>query len=382
MLDRYRINVSDIVIGEPLPWDVYDESKRLLLSRGHIIATERQFEELAKRALFIDGSAAAALAGRKCEDHSAKPTLPSVLRLINSANKRLERLLYNLTNEPDAREKILDITKCIAQAVDINPDISLGCVLLNQQAHNYTIRHCLDTAVLTAIVARGMNKQPDETLVMMAAALTMNVGMLRQHDELQARSEPLSEKELEAIRQHPQQAANILRQCGIDDPDWLSYVLLHHENDDGSGYPLGKSVGEISTNAKIIALADRYCAAVSNRRYRKPLLPQSALRDVFLGTGKPSDPTLAAYFIREIGNYPPGTFVRLQNGEIGVVTRKGKTAATPVVHALIGPRGAPLAFPIQRDSGKDLFGIREPLSGEQAALRFSLQQLWGEEAAL
>jgi HD-GYP domain-containing protein (c-di-GMP phosphodiesterase class II) len=382
MLDHYRINVSDIAIGEPLPWDVYDESKRLLLSRGHVIATERQFDELTQRALFIDGTAAAGLANKKCGDHSAKQAIPSALRLINSANKRLERLLYNLTNEPDLRGKVLDIARSIAKAVDINPDISLGCVLLNQQAHHYTIRHCLDTAVLTAIVARGMKKGDDEILVMMAAALTMNIGMLRQHDELQERSEPLSEKELENIRQHPQQAANILMQYGIDDPDWLSYVLLHHENDDGSGYPLGKSVGGISTNAKIIALADRYCAAVSNRRYRKPLLPQSALRDVFLGAGKPSDPTLAAYFIREIGNYPPGTFVRLQNGEIGVVTRKGKTATTPVVHALIGPRGAPLAFPIKRDSGKDLYAIREPLSGEQAALRFSLQQLWGDEAAL
>lgn len=382
MLDHYRINVSDIVIGEPLPWDVFDDSKRLLLSKGHVIATERQFDELAKRALFIDGNAASRLGDRKCEDHSAKQANPSALRIINLANKRLERLLFNLTNEPDAQEKVLDIARTIAQAIDINPDISLGCVLLNQQAHNYTIRHCLDTAVLTAIVARGMKKAPDETLVMMAAALTMNVGMLRQHDELQARSEPLSERELEIIRQHPQQAANILMQCGIDNPAWLSYVLLHHENDDGSGYPLGRSVGEISANAKIVALADRYCAAVSNRRYRKPLLPQSAMRDVFLGAGKLSDPTLAAYFIREIGNYPPGTFVRLQNGEIGVVTRKGKTATTPVVHALIGPRGAPLAFPIQRDTGKDLYGIKEPLGGEQAALRFSLQQLWGEEAAL
>ena len=91
---------------------------------------------------------------------------------------------------------------------------------------------------------------------------------------------------------------------------------------------------------------------------------------------------LAAYFIKELGTAPPGAFVRLQNGEIGVVTRRGKATATPIVHAFIGPRGAPLSFPIQRDTGKELYAMRDTLSCDQAMLPFSMQQLWGEEAAL
>ena len=107
------------------------------------------------------------------------------------------------------------------------------------------------------------------------------------------------------------------------------------------------------------------------------------MRDVLLPRGKPSDPMLAAYFIKELGTYPPGSFVRLQNGEIGVVTRRPLAAsAPPVVHAFIGPRGAPLSFPIQRDTGKELYAIREVLSTQQVTLRFSMQQLWGNEAAL
>jgi hypothetical protein len=72
----------------------------------------------------------------------------------------------------------------------------------------------------------------------------------------------------------------------------------------------------------------------------------------------------------------------LQNGEIGVVTRRGAAPATPVVHAFIGPRGAPLSFPIQRDTSKELYAVREVLASDQAMLPFSMQQLWGEEAAL
>ena len=64
------------------------------------------------------------------------------------------------------------------------------------------------------------------------------------------------------------------------------------------------------------------------------------------------------------------------------MTRRGRAAATPVVHSFIGPRGAPLSFPIQCDTGKELYAIRDTLGGEQAMLRFSMQQLWGDEASL
>lgn len=216
----------------------------------------------------------------------------------------------------------------------------------------------------------------------MAAALTMNIAMLRQQDVLLTKQEPLSERETELIRSHPAQGVEVLKQVGIANPDWLSYILLHHENEDGSGYPLGKEVKEIPQNARILAYADRYSASISIRKYRKSLLPSAALRDVLITGGKPADPLLAAYFIKELGPTPPGSCVRLQNGEIGVVTRRGTAPATPVVHAFIGPRGAPLSFPIQRDTSKELYAIRETLASDQAMLPFSMQQLWGEEAAL
>jgi len=188
--------------------------------------------------------------------------------------------------------------------------------------------------------------------------------------------------ERELIHKHPQESVALLQRAGINDATWISHILLHHENPDGSGYPLGLAVTEIPQNARILTFADRYCACVSNRKYHKTLLPNAALRTVFLADGKPSDPMLAAYFIREIGTYPPGSCVRLKNGEIGVVTRRGAAAAPPTVHALIGPHGAPLSFPIQRDNTKDQFAIREPMLHDQATQRFSMQQMWGESARL
>ncbi|MFI4941588.1 MAG: HD-GYP domain-containing protein [Burkholderiales bacterium] len=217
---------------------------------------------------------------------------------------------------------------------------------------------------------------------MLAAALTMNVGMLRYQDKIENNQGTLSETELDIIKKHPEESVRILKQAGIDNADWLSLVLSHHVNEDGSGYPLGTNMQGVSQDTKILAFADCYCACITNRLCRKTLSHSAALREVLLAGGKARDPVLAAYFIKELGTYPPGTFVRLQNGEIAVVTAKGEDAATPIVHALIGPRGVPLAYPIKRYTGKPLHGIKEPVLDQQAIMPFSLDQIWGDEAKL
>lgn len=378
-MEQRRITMSDIVLGKPLPWDVYDASNKLLLRKGHVIERSRQVESLVVRGLFVTALPERAQA----QIQSARMVeRPSALRLINLSVKRLERLLFGMHGDTEWHAKLLEVVKAIQYAVSINSDVALGCILLNQESGSYPVRHSIDAAVVALLIARAMNKNDQEIQSIMTAALAMNVGMLRHHEELHRREGALSEAELEVIRNHPHESVQLLRQAGIDDDEVLHYVLLHHENEDGSGYPLGKSSHEIPENAKIVALADRYCARVSARNYRKSMLPNAALRDILLVEKKNIDPRLAACFIRELGTYPTGSFVRLANGEIGIVTGRGGSTTTPVVHALLGPRGAPLAFPIRRDTQKELHAVCEVLHEAQAGVRFDMHKLWGDDSCL
>ncbi len=379
MADQRRISMADIVVGEPLRWDAYGTDGKLLLRKGYVVETESQVEGLLERGLYVEGTSVDA-----AHKHDAikKIEVPSVLRLLNMANKRLEKLLYGLGSEPDAQAKLLEVVKAIIYATDLNRDIALGCIQLNQTTGNYSVRHCIDSAILCLLVMRAMHKPQEEITGVMAAALTMNVGMLRAQDQLEGKQEPLSPAELQLIKQHPLAGVEILRQAGVSNEDWLTYILQHHENANGSGYPDGKTLSDISQNARILSLADHYCASVCNRKYRKVLPHAAALRDVFMTAGKADDPMLAAYFIKELGVYPPGTYLRLDDGEIGVVSGRGSAPATPIVHALIGPRGAPLSFPIRRDTAKPRHGVREVVARDQVNMRFALHQLWGDEASL
>ncbi|MFN7369254.1 MAG: hypothetical protein ACK5SG_03355, partial [Burkholderiales bacterium] len=55
---------------------------------------------------------------------------------------------------------------------------------------------------------------------------------------------------------------------------------------------------------------------------------------------------IATILIKEIGIYPPGSFVKLANGETAIVVRRGEAANSPVVAALSSGSGIPYVDPV------------------------------------
>lgn len=377
-MSNKRISMSDIVLGQPLQWDIYGNDGNLLLRKGFVVNSSHQVEVLIERGLYVDSDKL----DQSSRDKKIPKVveLPSVVRIVTDVRSDLRTLSYNLPAETDARAKFLALAKQIVVATFLDTDVALGCILLHQEG-NYSARHCVDTAIVAIVIARALKKTEEEITMLAAAALTMNLSMLRQQERLQEKSDGLSSEEQELIYRHPQESVDQLMAAGVRDEGWLSWILAHHENEDGSGYPGKKRGPEIPQNAKIISIADRYCARVCARSYRKSLLPNAALRDILIGGKTTVDLMLVTLFIRELGTYPIGTFVKLENGEVGVVTSKGATTTTPYVHSLIGPRGAPLSMPIKRDTQKPLHAIREVLHRDQVPIRFTMRQLWGEIAA-
>jgi HD-GYP domain-containing protein (c-di-GMP phosphodiesterase class II) len=307
---------------------------------------------------------------------------PSVLHQLNLCNRRLEQLLHNLRNEHNAEADVRDIARDVIRAVELNPDVALACIFLSQINGTYAVRHCIETAVVTVVIARSMGIGVDRTLTVAAAALTMNVGMLRHHEGFQNKHTPLSKEEMAIVRRHPEESADMLRCVGVDDDDWISCVLMHHENDQGSGYPAGLASPEVTLNAKLLSFADRYCAQVSARNYRKSVLPSLALRNLMEDQLAPVDPQLAACFQRELGDFPPGCLVRLAGGEIGVVSRRQGCSRGLQVHYLRDAAGALLSPAQPRCLDDGPLTISEGLSEDQASIRFSMKQIWGAQASL
>jgi HD-GYP domain-containing protein (c-di-GMP phosphodiesterase class II) len=298
----------------------------------------------------------------------------SVLRSLNLVTGQLDGLLAGLSAYRDADRALRQIAREVAAATARSPDVAIAAVLLNQIAGRYAVRHCIDTAIVACVVARAMAKSDIEVLTIAAAALTMNVGMMRQIENFHSKSSALSIDERAIVQRHPADSAEQLRCAGVSDEDWLAGVLQHHENDDGSGYPEGRHKDDIVFNARLIGIADRYCACVSARNYRRSMLPPLAIDKLRSDGGY--DVALIDQFCAQLGAYPPGTLVRLANGDIGVVAGRGAL----LVHALRGADGVPIS--LVRCTDEPGHAIETALHEDDARLRFRMNTVWGELAAL
>ena len=63
----------------------------------------------------------------------------------------------------------------------------------------------------------------------------------------------------------------------------------------------------------------------------------------------PGHPMTAA-LVKEFGIYPPGCYVRLASGAVGVVVERGDMVTTPIVACLTGPDQRTLSQPVRVDT--------------------------------
>lgn len=384
-MEKHPLSITDIALDEPLKWDVYDVQNNLLLRKGYVVANQRQLEALVERGLFADAVEYAQSLPDSKSANSSEHSNQSALRLINLAHEQLTQLMSAVPDRldpSDTSSKVLAIADLIRQAVEISPDITLACMLFKQKAEGYAIRHCIDSAMISHMLAISLEKPPPEVAIITCAALTMNISMLSLQEQLQHREAGPTPDEANFIKRHPEASVQILQKAGVTDEAWLSNILHHHENVDGSGYPFGKTNEDLPANAKLISIADRYTALLSPRSYRKAILPSEALGKILIERGKGVDPTLAAHFIRTLGIYPPGAFVKLRSGEIAVISHRAKSGGAVIAHALIGAFGAPLPYPHKRETENERYAIREALHVNPQDIPFNMQQIWGAEASI
>jgi HD-GYP domain-containing protein (c-di-GMP phosphodiesterase class II) len=365
----HRITEADVRLGQPLSWDCYDGAGVLLLKKGVVVSSERQLEGLITRGLFVVN---------KPSQQAAPPREHvSPFHILDDFKRRLKGILdgFASRNGGELPARTLKFCADLQALCETDSDAALGYLHLDTECR-YTVVHPLHVAILVELIAKKTGIAPEERQPILAAALTANVAMMELQEQLHKQEAPLNDLQKEAVRIHPVVAVDLLLAGGVQNEPWIHAVLHHHEKIDGRGYP-GALRGElIPQSVRIISLADTYSAMITPRIYRDAILARDALREIFLKRGSEMDAGLAELFIKELGVFPPGAFVKLQNGETAIVTQRGEKSMAPFVYAVLGPRGAPLAHPIKRNTADPDFVIREMVIRDKT-VKVDLHRLWG-----
>jgi len=381
-----KITAGEISLGQSLAWPVYDMDSALLLTAGTIIRSEKQLSVILEKGVYRGLSEGEALEADKKAVlqvlSNKKPSNPFQMKSICA--QKLQHLAIELLagKATSIMQTVRMITAHINDGCQLNANATLAAVHLAGEL-NYSIVHPLHAAILCKLLMSRLSFSDEQHDTIIAAALLMNMGMFKLQNELFEQADPLTEAQKLAVHQHPEKSVEILKKAGLDDSALFDIILQHHERLDGAGYPDKLTGDAIHQGAKIVALADLYAAMITPRAYREPVKAQWALKKIFTDRGKGVDNHLAQLLIREVGVYPPGSFVKLINGDTAIVikraiVKKGRDATAPVVACIISPRGGMYEKPALRDSNLEMYkitGLAEPDFDEP--MDFSV--LWGHK---
>lgn len=288
--------------------------------------------------------------------------------------RRLAVLLQEGAQAKDFRKRLAFIEIGTRLTLEGQEDESLFVLvqMLSDRSFGYCATHALTSAITCLMMAPLAKLDAGESDALLHAALTMNIAMAAMQDQLAIQIQQASEAQKQTIRQHPSQGVEVLRQLGVDDERWLDLVADHHEAPDGSGYPLGKS--DLGTAQQLLRMADIFIARISPRVSRRGLMPNVAVGNLYLESQAQSN-SLGALFAKQMGMYPPGTYVRLKSEETAVVVRRGERVNTPIALAIADPDGLPLSTPRKRDTQQPGFGVQSPVSPEDVKIRLDKARL-------
>jgi HD-GYP domain-containing protein (c-di-GMP phosphodiesterase class II) len=96
-------------------------------------------------------------------------------------------------------------------------------------------------------------------------------------------------------------------------------IACHHERFDGNGFPNHLAGARIPRLARMVAIANRYDNLCNPFDLRTAKMPTEAVAQMFKHEAGAFDPELLKLFIKVLGIYPPGSFVQLSDGSVGIV---------------------------------------------------------------
>jgi hypothetical protein len=123
-------------------------------------------------------------------------------------------------------------------------------------------------------------------------------------------------------------------------------------------------------------VAERWCAMVGERGYRAGAPPDQALQWLMARLGDQAAPAIGRALSDTVGPTPPGTAVRLASGELGIVFRRTRDAAAPLVLALRSAIGATSADGVRRATGEPRLRIEGCVPLAELGCEVDPERVW------
>ena len=258
----------------------------------------------------------------------------------------------------------------ISNSVLRNPGALISLARL-KTADDYTFMHSVAVCALMIALARKLGLDEQQTRDAGMAGLLHDLGKAMIPMEILNKPGKLTDEEFDLVKTHPEEGHKLLL-GGIGISEMTRDVCLHHhEKIDGSGYPKRLNGETMSLFAKMGAVCDVYDAVTSNRPYKAGWDPAESIKRMAEWKGH-FDPVVFQAFVKSLGIYPIGSFIRLESGKLGVVIEQGEQSLLkPKVRVFFSTKSQAYIKP----ETIDLARSPEKIAGREDAAKWGIKDI-------
>lgn len=300
-----RLATLENNIGEKLAAPIYMLNGLMVANKGVVLSEKsiKRIKEMGIESAYIMD---------ENEDVQVEEVLPAQIKL------KILKLLDNLFNEAAKKGKLdQKLTIGIVDEIIENINISENAFLLNnigrQDKDIDLCKHSLNVAILSILVGKNRGYDDKKVLNLGIGALLHDIGKLFTQG-----------------KDHVTKGYDFVKNISWLSPTSTICVYEHHENQDGSGYPIGIKGDKIYELAKIVSICNEYV----HLNIDKNIMPNETMDIITAKATNCFDPDIYRNFVQSIYCYSNGISVKLNNGLEGVVIMQNKNFPTrPVVCA-------------------------------------------------
>ncbi len=328
-MKQYYVEVNQEIIGCFLGDDVYTIGGNMIVPEDTLITDYiiKKLIEFKVEKVFIYKTNA--IHGNEYMNHSEiSDTQKNYIDNVNKVKTMIQDL---------AAGKGLDFSKAEEVSDNIYSQINecsslMDCVNSIRIADNYTYAHLINVSVYSMLLAKwmGLSKKRMKDVVM--AGLLHDVGKSQIPSEILNKKGALTEAEFEIMKRHTVYGYEIIKGNNDISMDVKRAVIMHHEKEDGTGYPYGIKGEQKNLYSKILTVADIFDAITSERVYRGRQTPFVAFKELERVGFDSLDPKVMMIMFKNMPRYYIGSKVKMENGDIGeIVYVPYQCAYAPVV---------------------------------------------------
>ena len=138
-----------------------------------------------------------------------------------------------------------------------------------------TVFHSVNTTKISLFLGEKIGLDKTSIQKLYYAALIHDLGKIAIPTKILELPGKLSSEQMTIMQQHVVYTKDLVEDLL---PEAICRIAArHHEKLDGSGYPLGLSANDLSTEDRIVAIADICSALISKRSYKKPFSREKTL---------------------------------------------------------------------------------------------------------